>query len=103
MSSTLAVGAVLHATLLTGNLGAVADQEAGVAGELVGLLRDHHHGGLLKGEIRPGQVDAPSGGGALGVDVRGLDGVTVLVLDPFQGLVRRLVLGAPGSVQHILR
>jgi hypothetical protein len=49
--SAFTVGAVGVAVLLSGDLGAVPDQEAGVAGELVLGLRDDLDGQLLGDEL----------------------------------------------------
>ena len=64
--------AVLQAVLFLGYLGPVADQEAGAAGELVGLLGDDDDRQFLVGKIGARKVDSLGGVVLVDVDNGGL-------------------------------
>src|SRR4051794_21932070 len=88
---TFAVAAVQAVLALAGDLGAVADQEAGRAGELVFARRNDLDHQFLARQVGTGQVDALGGVGILDVDQRGLR-PSALGLQRLQRLVSLLVV-----------
>ena len=99
--SAFAVPAELHSVLLPGNLGAVADQEAGHAGELVLLWRNDGDYQFFGGEVRSGKIDAFGGVGLVEVEDCGLGACPACLkgLQRLGGLVvvfcpRRVVVGS---------
>jgi len=86
---TFAVAAVLHAVLFEGHLGPVTDQEAGGAGEFIGLLRNNNDRQLFAGQIRTGKIDAFSGVVLIDVDHSSLRTATAGRLKGLQRLSGR--------------